>query len=535
MFAPAKSQRRMKLVATLCLLTILAAGILIPIGATILNEPESIFQYHQKRNEIDLQKQSKHCDILKQLQWEQQNHTFQPSQEKQDQSQIRKYQDVGYQRSFWTYDFTTSFFYEINSTLLAIGEYSLVFMEDSCITELGEIAAIEKTETIRDEFDSTIYPRVTDLAGHPNGTLGDIDGDPRIIILLSSNRHYYYSERNELPFDYSNLCEMIYLHYRIPVVNVIAHEFHHLIWFNNEWDEHHFIIEALAQYAMYHAGYLESNNNLAPQVPFYLPHPEDSLLYWNMYNEGGMNAVIDYGGGYLFAFYMAEQYGVEILRNLIMEPTDGPHGIETVLQRSGYDITFNELYLNWITTLTIDELGFSNNLYGFENLDARITSFYPVGVLPLRNHTISLRYYGFHIHKLQAPPDGFTVQINKSSNHTIGVSIVAHDSYGWHIYQNLHDEEDTIITDNFIGNRPDVAYIIASFMSNHTPITTNTIGLGPVTEIDISIIPTHIEWEGPGDVIIPLLAFCGVCLLIVLVIRIRKRKHFEVKHLLNPV
>ncbi len=529
MLASKNYQRRMQLLVSLGLLTILAVGILIPIDAFSNSEPESYFQHHQKSNETNFQNHSEKCDILKQLQWEQKNHIFQPSQIKQDQSQMKKYQDVGYQRSFWTYDFTASFFYEVDSTLLAIGEYSLVFMENRCITELGETAAIGKTETIRDEFDNTIYPRVTDLAGHPNGTLGDIDGDPRIIILLSSNRAFYFSERNELPFEYSNLCEMIYLHYRIPVVNVIAHEFHHLIWFNNEWDEHHFIIEALAQYAMYYAGYLESNNNLAPQVPFFLSHPEDSLLYWNMYNEGGMDAVIDYGSGYLFAFYIAEKYGVDILRNLITEPADGPHGIETVLHTAGYDITFNELYLNWITTLTIDELGFDNNLYGFENLDARITSYNPVGVLPLRNQAISLRYYGFHIHKLQVPPDGFTVQINKSSNHTIGISIVAHDAYGWHIYQNLHDEQDTIITDNFTGNRTDVAYIITSYMSNYTPISTNTIGLGPETEIDISIIPTHTESEVPWSLIILLPAFCGICLLFVIMITIRKRKYFEEK------
>ncbi len=530
MLASTKNQLRIQLLASVGLLIILVVGIPIPISAINIHEPESYFQYHQRPNGTNLQKHSEICDILKQLDSELQNHTFQPSQVKQDRFDRKDFQEVGYQRTFWIYDFTASFFYEVNATLLAIGEYSLVFMEKNCITELGELAAIGKTETIRDEFDSTIYPRITDLAGHPNGTLGDIDGDPRIVILLS-NCANYYSERNELPFDYSNLCEMIYIHYRIHLMNVVAHEFHHLIWFNNEWDEPQFILEALAQYAMYYAGYLEPYNNLAPQVDAYLPHPEESLLYWNMYNDGGVSAVIDYGGAYLFAFYIAEQYGVEILRNLITEPADGPHGIEAVLQTAGDDITFNELYLNWIMALTIDELGFCNNLYGFENLNARITQYYPVGVLPLLNQTISLRYYGFHIHKLQSPPDNFTVQIKKSSNQTIGVSIASHDAIGWHIYQNLHDEEGTIITDNFMGNQIDVAYIITSYMLNHTPTITRSydIGLGPSTHIDISIITTPITLEVPWGLIIPLSAFSVICLLIVIVITIRKSKHFEEK------
>jgi hypothetical protein len=245
-----------------------------------------------------------------------------------------------------------------------------------------------------------------------------------------------------------------------------------------------------------------------------------------MYNDDGVSMAIDYGSGYLFAFYIAEQYGVEILRNLITESADGPQGVEAVLQTAGYDLTFNELYLNWITALTIDELGFCNNLYGFENLNARITRYFPVGVLPLLNQTISLRYYGFHIHKLQFPPDNFTVQIKKSINQTIGVSIALHDALGWHIYQNLHDEEGTIITDSFMGNRIDVAYIITSYMLNHTPTITRSqdYGLGPLTNIDISIISTPTILAVPWDLIITLSAFYGICLLIVIVITIRKKE-----------
>ncbi len=530
MLASTKYQLRIKLLISLGLIVIISVGILIPIGAINISKPESYFQYHQRPNETNLHQHSEKCDILKQANYELQNHKFHLSQNKQYQSHMKTFQEVGYQRTFWVYDFIAEFFYETTATLLAVGEYSLVFMENSCITELGELVALGKTETIRDEFDSTIYPRITELAGHPNGTLGDIDGDPRIVILLANCAHYY-SERNELQFDYSNLCEMIYVHYRIQLMNVVAHEFHHLIWFNNEWDEPQFILEALAEYAMYYAGYLEPYDNLTPHVGAFLPHPEDSLLYWNMYSDDGLSVAIDYGSAYLFAFYIAEQYGVEILRNLIAEPTDGPNGIEAALQTAGFDLTFNELYMNWITALTIDEIGFSNNLYGFENLDARITQYIPVGVLPLLNQRITLRYYGFHIHKLQYPPDSFTVQIRKPSNQTIGVSIASHDTFGWHIYQNLHDEEDTLIADNVMGNQIDVARIITSYMLNHTPTTirSDAIGLGPLTDIDISIIPAPITMEVPWGLIIPLSAFCGICILIVIVITIKKRKHLEEK------
>ncbi|MFX0052913.1 MAG: hypothetical protein ACFE8U_16670 [Candidatus Hermodarchaeota archaeon] len=401
---------------------------------------------------------------------------------------------MGCQRTFWIWDFTTLTHYEINATILAIGKYSYIFMENSCISVLGELVAIAQSETIRDEFDNITYPRVTDLAGHPNGTLGDIDGDPRIIILFSHEPVCYYSQRNEQILDYSNQCEMFYIYsglYRWPhrLFGAIAHEFHHLIWFNNEMDEPQFILEALAEYAMYHSGYLGPFNNLSPRVTDFLSHPEDSLLYFNIDSEEGLTRAIDYGGGYLFAFYIAEHYGVEILRNLITEPADGPQGIESVLQAAGYNITFNDIYLNWIITITIDELGFHNNLYGFENLDVRISRYNLVQKLPIANETISLRYYGFHIHKLEFPPDNFTLEIIKSSDQTIGVSIASHDAFGWHIHQNLHDEGDTQVTDHFRGNSIDVAYIITTYMLNQTPIVTRpNYGLGPLTNLKISII-----------------------------------------------
>jgi len=439
---------------------------------------------------------SKECNMLKPSNRDLQNHKLTTSQNTQKVSKNMNTHEVGFQRTFWIWDFDDLSHYEINATLLAVGEYSYIFMENFCISDLGESAAIDHSETIRDEFDSTIYPRVTDLAGHPNGTLGDIDGDPRIITLLARELVSYYSQRNEQDLDYSNQCEMFYIYYRLfqwpyRYFQTIAHEFHHLIWFNNEMDEPQFILEALAEYAMYHSGYLAPFDNISYMTNDFLSHPEDSLLHFNIDSEEGLTRAIDYGGGYLFACYIAEHYGVDILRNLIKESADGPEGIENVLEAAGYNISFNELYLNWITAVTIDELGFSNNLYGFENLDARISRYDLVHELPLINETISLRYYGFHIHKLESPPNNFTVEIKKASDQTIGVSVAFHDTFGWHIHQYLHDEWEIQVTDHLQGNSIDVAYLITSYMLKYTPIVTRpNYGLGALTNIEISIFQT---------------------------------------------
>jgi hypothetical protein len=491
---------------------------LLPLSSIFsVGEPTSLVQYSQGQTKPKLL-DFKECSILQHSNRDQQNHKLLASQNTQKVSKSMDTHEVGSQRSFWIWDFTALIFDEIDATILTIGKYCYIYMENSCVSELGESVAIAQSEAIGDEFDNTIYPRVTDLAGHPNGTLGDIDGDPRIVILLCHEPICYYSQRNEQILNYSNQCEMFYIYSDLfkwgyeRLFSAIAHEFHHLIWFNNEMDEPQFILEALAEYAMYHSGYLGSSDNLSSRTPFFLEHPEDSLLHFNIDSENGLTRAIDYGGGYLFAVYIAEHYGVDILRNLITEPADGPHGIENLLNAAGYNITFNELYLNWITAITIDELGFQNNLYGFENLNARISKYDIVQELPIVNNTISLRYYGFHIHKLESPPDNFTLKIKKALNRTIGVSIAFYDTFGWHVYQNLHREEGTQVTDHLQGDSIDVAYLITTYMCNQTPIVTRpNYGLGALTNLEISIIQTPTNTSNTTNTTsIPLTTILGI-------------------------
>ncbi|MFW9971552.1 MAG: hypothetical protein ACFFDF_15260 [Candidatus Odinarchaeota archaeon] len=419
---------------------------------------------------------------------------------------------IGFTRSFWILDFSSSSYYNINATLLSMGENCYVYMEDLCIAELGESAANEKTRYICEEFDNTIYHKVITLAGHPDGTLGDIDGDQKIIIVVSLNPISYYDQRNELNLDYSNMCEMFYIYYN-TWIPTIAHEFYHLIWFNNEMDEPHYTLEALAEYSEFYTGYLAPYNNLTPQSKLFLGNPEDSLLYWNMLNS------IDYGGVYLFAFYIAEHYGIEILQNLITEPTDGAYGIENVLHRAGFNITFNELYLNWITALSLDELGFESNIYGFKNLDAHVSK-YTLITRSSFNNKIKLYYYGFNVHKFKFPSNEFTIEIRKNSDITIGLSIAFYDIFGWHIYKDLNNKGIRTITENISGSEIDELYLITSYIFDRTPPLPSENGLGPFTYIEIII------YDKILDLYISFLKILGSFTLILIIIIITtKRKH----------
>jgi len=387
-------------------------------------------------------------------------------------------QDVGDSRTFWTKDFDTETHYEIDSTLLAIGDHCLIYFQDSLITLLGQQEATSRCESYRDEFDDVIYPGVTELTGDPDGLIGDIDGDPRIVILISNNWVSYYSQYNEIASTYSNLCEMFYVYYDNGLIlDTIAHEFCHLIWFNYEFDEVHFILEGMAEFATYYIGYLSHRGNVSHRVPYFLQTPDDSLIYFDVAQK-------DYGGSYLFSFYLAERFGVQFLTDLVQEEEDGALGIETALLSAGHNISFNELYLDWVTAVTIDELGFADDYYGFKNMEVQFEEFTVRDVLPIEIEDLSIRYYGAEIIKITNPTDNFTVAISQPDSGYAGVSIAFHDSEGWHVQKNTLG---CPVLENVTGESIDTVFVIATLLFTEASAGSIDFGEGVSGEVDLAI------------------------------------------------
>ena len=386
-------------------------------------------------------------------------------------------QDIGDNRSFWAVDYDEDVYYVIDAYLLAIGNYCYIYIEDSVITILGEEEAADRAELYKNEFDINIYPRVTDIAGDPNGTLGDIDGDPRIYILIMENRWSCYRQTNEIEAPYSNMCEMVYICYRTNnVLNCITHEFHHLVWFNYEFDEVHFILEGLAEYATYYAGYIPEHNKSA-RVSYFLNDPNNSLIYFDIEPE-------DYGASYLLAFYLAEQYGEQFLRDLVQHEDDGALGLETALKDAGHNISFNDLYMDWMTALAIDEESFEDDRYCLRNIDATIQDYTTIDSIPYQNDNVPLYCYGSKIFKIQSPPDKFSIEITQQADGIVGLSIAYRDAYGWHVQQ-MKKQGHVIL--NVSGDSIVIAHIVVSYMFAETPSGNIDFGSGNQETVQILV------------------------------------------------
>ncbi|MFW9793018.1 MAG: hypothetical protein ACFFEE_01850, partial [Candidatus Thorarchaeota archaeon] len=361
--------------------------------------------------------------------------------------------------SFWALNFDSMEHYIVDAHLLAIGDLCYIYFDDLAISIIGEAEATSRAETYRDEFDSNIYHRVADLAGSPDGTLGDVDGDPKVYILIVEHYQSYYRQSNEVEGEYSNMCEMVYICYRTTnPVNTITHEFHHLVWFNNEFDEVHFVLEGGAEYATYHAGYLSTNNQTV-RVPYFLNDIDDSLIYFEIEPQ-------DYGACYLLAFYLAEQYGVQFLSDIVQHEYDGALGLETALEEAGHNISFNDLYLDWMAALTIDEEGFADDRYCYRDMDAIIQDYSPIETLPYQDDSVQLYCYGSKVYRLTSPPDCFRVELSQPADDVAGLSVAYRDTHGWHVQQT--QEEDTAVV-QVTGDSIEIAHVIASYLYAETP------------------------------------------------------------------
>lgn len=367
---------------------------------------------------------------------------------------------------------------QMRSTLLAIGNWSYIYMANETIDYIGQNSSIAKCTFLCTEFDETIYPKAIEVAGDPNGYLGDIDGDSHITVFLAPLcRHYgdnsvlgYYDVINDyVGITYSNTREMIYVdseHSYIDTQWITTHELNHLFWGNYEFDEAEFLTEGLANYNVDYDGYYSWVTDAITTT--YTYHPEMSLLYF--VREYGDLWDSSYGQAYLFVTYLADRFGNEFTKKLVSIAADGAKAIDVALNYFDYDLKFNDVYLDWITAGTIDDISFADGIYGFKNVDYRIQAQRPIGYyFPLEKHDIIHYYYGFEVKAIYTDYDSFTFIIENPYPYSLGISVIIKDDNGWNVTQYINNEQSDLISIFIEGTNIQDAYILTSLMSSETP------------------------------------------------------------------
>ena len=446
-------------------------------------------------------------------------------------------ESFGDQQSFWTYlsrpesmELTA-----VNATLLSVGEYCYVYMANETIDLLGESAAITKCSQLGQYFDDEIYPKAVELAGSPDGYLGDIDGDPRVTLFLVPLVRYmgnaylgFHVPWDDCPFPFSNRREMVYIESERSLnetVLITIHEFNHLIWDNYEIDEADFLFEGLANLAIDYTGYWYYITDAVTTT--YTLHPEISLLHFNRFYGRLWDA--SYGQAYLFVTYLAERFGVDMVRSRVSIREDGPVAVEIALSNAGYDLTFNDVYLDFITACVIDDVEIEGGVYGIEAWNYTIQEYTTVtNDLPATVEDVEHYHYGFNVYRLITPPDNFTILINNPYPYALGVVVAQRNSSGWSVSQSQYHYRSVFISECIQSNGAEEVYVITTLMSDETPTDfQDVLSLDEIPSLSLDLsFREGLETSQPiSDPIIFIFGILGiVALSSIFILAVRKRR-----------
>ena len=271
----------------------------------------------------------------------------------------------------------------LNATLRHVGDRSYFYVEDSYwdgLNTFGQNSLMANIKVLADAFDNSIYPKETATRGSESNP--GVDGDPRLTVLLEEmivNRGGYFETvngyRKEEARD-SNEREMISLNADVLLSDsflekvFLAHEFQHLISFNQKEktsnsSEDVWLNELRSEYSVSLAGYNYpyQDSNLEHRVQTFSNNRSDSLTEWPNQN-------LDYAVAALFAEYLVEQFGTDILSETLKSPLVGIPSLNKYLTDKDYRENFSDIFINWLGALYLNDVT-KNEKLGYKRAELK--------------------------------------------------------------------------------------------------------------------------------------------------------------------
>ncbi len=231
----------------------------------------------------------------------------------------------------------------------------------------GQSVSSTTIRDIQDQFADEILPTMTHYFGNP--PLGDFtilimdiqdDYDPR-----SNGSTYvsgYFDSENEAGSSpWSNYRHMIYMDSNPgqpgseTFYGSLAHEFQHFVHFGKDPREETWVNEGLSGLARFLCGY----GHAISHVTAFADAPGTSLTFWD-------DTLANYGATYLFMLYLEEHYGgAATVRNIVANAGHGISGMNGALRQSGYAVTVNDIFKNWVIANYMNETSISGGIYGY--------------------------------------------------------------------------------------------------------------------------------------------------------------------------
>jgi peptidoglycan hydrolase-like protein with peptidoglycan-binding domain len=384
---------------------------------------------------------------------------------------VAKADFVGDKRSFYVdkgYD--ASGRTSINAILVKSSSKANIYVDELWWNFTSQTNAQLAINNLGTEFDNKIYPTLTNTFGQEWNP--GIDKDPKITILIQSmkdNASGYFRTNDEyekLLISDSNEREMIYINSKYildaNLKSYVAHEFTHLITFyqkNEKYnvEEDTWLNEARAEYAPTLLLYNDSNyegSYLDKKVQYFSEKPDGSLVDWQ-------NTKYDYGRAVMFAHYLVDQYGINILIDSLSSPKVGIESINYALKKNEIKENFFNIFSDWTIAVVVNDCSYGPR---YCYLDKNLKNFYLspyVNFLPMSGNTTltftdTTKYWTGNWYKIIGggggslkfsfngdPSVSFKVPYlkkNKSGDYTIGFMVLSKIQKGEFFIENFGKE-----------------------------------------------------------------------------------------------
>ncbi len=276
-------------------------------------------------------------------------------------------------------------------TLQRVGSKALFYTENDYWRQLDskEKNAAQSALVNLDNRFREVFVQITSLYGlEPRP---GIDNESRVYVAFHSMGEEiggYFRTLDQKYTGNSNKKDIVYLnidHLTSELApSYLVHEFTHLITYNQknklrDVSEERWLNELRAEYTPTLAGFDDDfeNSNLKNRKEDFLNFPTTSLTEWK--NEKG-----DYGIVNIFAQYLAEKYGVQVLTSSLKSDKTGIESLEQALERNGHDIEFSQVFLDFLIAVYANDCSLGSQ-YCFKNENLKDLTVAPqVNFLPVQ-------------------------------------------------------------------------------------------------------------------------------------------------------
>lgn len=235
---------------------------------------------------------------------------------------------VGDETTFWASNHDTYETFEVHAVLRAEVDAAYFWVEDGLDYNQADLDRLAKA------FNDEIYPTNREFFGKEWSP--GIDGDNHLYILYARNlgpgTAAYFSSIdsvNPLAHPYSNAHEMFMVNADTTELDdeftygVLAHEFQHMIHWNNDRNEDTWVNEGFSELAAFLNGYDPGGFDYLFSI-----EPDIQLNDWP-FNPDDRSA--HYGSSFLFMAYFLDRFGDQATQALVANPENGMDSVDAVL------------------------------------------------------------------------------------------------------------------------------------------------------------------------------------------------------------